>query len=175
MRDCNKKHYRKWTKDDEEALLKLREAGLRVKDIARELNREEGSVRVKLYYLNGKENNDWEQKDITFLKNNITLTDREIADVLGKSVSSVSYTRRKHKIIKDYNWNDNEDELVKDKSLSVKEISSRTGRSCASIYMRRVKLGVCSRNYKKQNKLLNKLKDKFGDKKSYTVNEILSV
>lgn len=180
-----------WTKEQDE---KLKELYLKYKQeftnsmifkkIAKEFGRTLPAVRVRIYksdyYV--PEEVGWTEEEKEFLKNNQHLTIREIAKKLNKSFSSVAHYHEsfqkkgkiKNKIQK---WSKEEDEMVKDTSLSVREIHERIGRTMGSIYVRRSELGASQQKNRPLHKkeLILKLILKHGKKSAYTIEEIESI
>jgi hypothetical protein len=157
-----------WTEEELEKLNELYKENKSFKEISRILNRTENGVRQKIYnYL--KIGSGWTEQDVELLKNNLDKTDKEIGELLGKTASAVNNKRSSMFLEKISKWTEAHDNLVKDLSIPVKDIAKRLDRSTASVYMRRVHLGVSNPKRKGKPKkvdlssLILELNNKFGD------------
>lgn len=90
-RDCSKKEYNPWTKEEESILLEMRNEGLKVSYIARKLKKTEISVYNKLCYMNMvSEYNYWgELWDIAQEMKAQGKSYREIGLAIGKNTETV--------------------------------------------------------------------------------------
>lgn len=179
-----------WTKEEIQILMEKRQQGVSNREIADLLGKEICNVITKYNYIIKNPNsifNDTAEKikeAKNYISNHPEKTDKEIAKELNRSVLSIGRLRRGMGL-KKVNYYQNtykeytpeEIEIIKNKDLTIKEISEKIGRSTSCIYMKRTELGITNKKLGRgktitSDILLDKLKEKYGNMDFYSPKEI---
>lgn len=179
-----KRKYIYWSETEFKTLLNGLKSGKSFKDLAKEMDRNEIDLRAKIKRYNSRDINAelrkvWTDEDKQYIIDNQSKTDEELALKLDRSIMSVGEIRRSLGIKKFSYFTSEEDALIKNTNLSVPKIAKQLNRSEASIYVRRMKLGITGKKFGRTTsvklncvELINSLKDSYGNKQFYSIEQI---
>lgn len=130
-----------WTRDDFNKLDEGLKAGKTFEQIAGEIHRSVTAIRLRKYIDYGATRPVWSDAEKETLKREISKSDKELAELLGKTRVSVLNMRHRLGLGKIRKWGSEEDKIIRDNPTTpATTLAKQLNRTAFSVYMRRMLL-----------------------------------